>query len=100
MENQVRRCLRLPDGDARVDPPDDGGCDAVGQRQSKPLRDLVAGLLFGLAGAYAAVTERMAGEFNGHILVALLASLLAFLIAGLGTVGLRQPRPQAGGAGR
>jgi hypothetical protein len=58
--------------------------------------NLIAGLLYGLVGTYAVVSELMAGEFNGHVLMAAAASLLALLIAGLGAVGLRQPTLKAG----
>ena len=45
-----------------------------------------------LFGVYAVVGHVMDGGFNGHVLMAAVAGALAFLIAGLGMVGLRKPR--------
>ena len=53
--------------------------------------NLIAGLAFGLFGVYAVVSHVAAGDFNAHVLMAGIASALAFLIAGLGMVGLRKP---------
>ncbi len=52
---------------------------------------LIAGLAFGLFGVYAVVGHIMDGGFNGHVLMAAVAGALAFLIAGLGMIGLRKP---------
>ena len=52
--------------------------------------NLVAGMAFGLFGVYAVVRETSADGFNVHILMIVVASLLALLIAALGLIGLRQ----------
>ena len=52
--------------------------------------NLVAGMALGLFGVYAAVRETSADGFNVHILMIVVASLLALLIAALGLIGLRQ----------
>ena len=52
--------------------------------------NLIAGMALGLFGVYAAVRETSADGFNVHILMIVLASLLALLIAALGLIGLRQ----------
>ena len=52
--------------------------------------NLVAGMAFGLFGVYAVVRETSADGFNVHILMIVVASLLALLIAALGSIGLRQ----------
>jgi tetrahydromethanopterin S-methyltransferase subunit F len=66
----------------------------VGDRVNRYV-NLIAGLLFGLLVAYAMVGELLAGEFNGHLLLVALGCSLAFLIAVLGLVGLRQPPSEA-----
>lgn len=66
----------------------------VGDRVNR-YASLIAGLLFGLLGTFAVVSHLVAGDANGHVLLAGLSTLLAFVIAGLGAVGLRQPEPQA-----
>jgi hypothetical protein len=55
----------------------------------------IAALVLGLAGSFGVVSHLLAGEFNGHVLMAMLACFLAFLIAGLGLVALRQPTAPA-----
>jgi len=58
--------------------------------------NMIVGLLFGLFAAFAVVSHLLAGEFNGHILMAALGGALVFLIAGLSLVELRQqPTSQA-----
>ena len=52
--------------------------------------NLVAGMALGLFGVWAAVLETSADGFNVHILMNSVASLLAFLIAALGLIGLRK----------
>jgi hypothetical protein len=61
--------------------------------------NLIAGLVFGLFGVYAVVGHLSAGDFNVHVLMVAMAGALAFLIAGLGLVGLRQPSSQAAAGG-
>jgi hypothetical protein len=51
----------------------------------------IAGAAFGLFGAYALGNHLVAGDFNGNVLMAGLATVFAFGIAGLGLAGLRQP---------
>ncbi len=53
--------------------------------------NLIAGVAFGLFAVYAVVGHLLAGDFNGHVMMAALAGGLAFLIAGLASVGRRQP---------
>jgi hypothetical protein len=52
--------------------------------------NLVAGMALGLFGLYAVVRETSADGFNIHILMIVVASLLALLIAALGAIGRRQ----------
>jgi hypothetical protein len=52
--------------------------------------NLIAGLAFGLFGVFAVVSHLSAGDFTAHVLLAGLAGALAFVIAGLGLIGLRQ----------
>ena len=66
----------------------------AGDRVSR-YANLVAGLLFGLLAAYGMVGELLAGGLNGHVLLVALGCSLAFLIAALSLVGLRQPTSQA-----
>ena len=61
----------------------------VGDRVNHYL-NLVAGLAVGLMGALP-VMEIAEGTFDGHVVMALTAAALAFLIAGISAVGLRQP---------
>lgn len=58
------------------------------------LVNLVAGLLCGLLMVYGMAGDLLAGEFNGHVLLVALGAGLAFLIAALSLVGLRQPASQ------
>jgi hypothetical protein len=53
--------------------------------------NLIAGLAFGFFGVFAVASHLVAGDFNGHVLMAALAGVLAFVIAGLALVGLRRP---------
>ena len=53
--------------------------------------NLIAGMAFGLFGAYAMVSHLLAGDFNGHVLMVAVAGVLASLIAGLGYAELRKP---------
>lgn len=62
----------------------------VGVRANRALNP-IAGLAFGLFGVYAVTSHLLAGDFNGHVLMAALAAALAFLIAGLGLAERRQP---------
>ncbi len=51
----------------------------------------IAGLAFGLFGAWAAVSEILGGHLDGHVVMVVTAVALALLIGGLGCVRLRQP---------
>jgi hypothetical protein len=51
--------------------------------------NLVAGLAFGLVGALP-VTDILEGTFDGHVVMALMAAALGWLIGGLSLVELRQ----------
>ena len=62
----------------------------VGERVNRYV-NLIAGLGFGLFGAYAAGSYILAGGFNAHVLMVVLAGVLALVIAGLGLAELRQP---------
>lgn len=53
--------------------------------------NLIAGVAFGLFGVFAVGSHVAAGDFNGHVLMAALAGVLAFVIAGLGLAELREP---------
>jgi hypothetical protein len=53
--------------------------------------NVVAGSAFGLLGVYAVGGALLAGELHWHVWPTALAAAFAFLIAGLGVVGLRQP---------
>ena len=66
----------------------------VGARANRAL-NLIAGLAFGFFGVYAVTSHLLAGDFNGHVLMAALAAVLAFLIAGLGLAERRQPVSEA-----
>lgn len=50
-----------------------------------------AGMAIGLFSVFVVVGETSGGDFNAHVLMAALAGALAFLIGGLGLIGLRQP---------
>ncbi len=67
----------------------------VGDRVNRYV-NLIAGMAFGLFGVYAAVGHTLADGFNVHILMVAVGAALAFLIAGLGLVGLRRPSQTAG----
>jgi tellurite resistance protein TehA-like permease len=62
----------------------------VGDRANR-IVNLVGGLAFGLFGVFAVVSHSVAGDFNGHVVMAGVAGILAFLIAGLSLVELRRP---------
>jgi len=66
----------------------------VGARVNRYL-NLIAGLLFGLLAGFGMVSELLAGELNAHVLLVALGCSLAFLVAILSLVGLRQPASQA-----
>jgi hypothetical protein len=53
--------------------------------------NLIAGLAFGLFGVFAVVGHLVDGGLNVHVLMVAVASIGAFLIAGLSLVGLRRP---------
>jgi hypothetical protein len=53
--------------------------------------NLVVGGLFGLFGAFAVAAHLMDGGLTGHVVLVAVAGILAFLIAGLGALGLRHP---------
>lgn len=53
--------------------------------------NLIAGTLLGLATAFAVGSHLLAGELNGHILLGVLGSVLAFVIAGLSATSLSRP---------
>lgn len=63
----------------------------VGERVNR-YSNLIAGAAFGLFATYAFVSHTLAGDFNAHTVMVAVAGALAFVIAGLGLVGLRQPR--------
>lgn len=52
--------------------------------------NLIVGLAYGLYGSFVVVGEIIDGHFDGHILMTVVACILAFLIAALGLIGLRQ----------
>jgi hypothetical protein len=52
--------------------------------------NVIAGLAFGLFGVFGVVGHVLGGGFNVHVLMVSVAGALAFLIAGLGLVGLRK----------
>ena len=66
----------------------------VGDRVNR-YANLIAGLLFGLLAGFGMVSELLAGELNGHVLLVALGCSLALMIAVLSLVGLRQPASQA-----
>ncbi len=66
----------------------------VGDRLNRYL-NVVGGLLFGLLGSYGVGSHLADGEVNGHVALAALATLLAFLIAALGVAALRRPAPDS-----
>lgn len=70
----------------------------VSERVNRSV-NLIAGLAFGSFGVYAVVNHIVTGDFNAHVLMAGVASALAFLIAGLGMVGLRKPTTSADARG-
>lgn len=51
--------------------------------------NLIAGLAFGAFGVFAVVSHLAEGDFTAHVLLMGIAGAVAFLIAGLGLVGLR-----------
>jgi hypothetical protein len=53
--------------------------------------NVVAGLALGIVGVFLAGGELLGGELHWHVLPSALATVFAFLIAGLSVVGLRQP---------
>ncbi|MEA2023525.1 MAG: DUF6326 family protein [Actinomycetota bacterium] len=53
--------------------------------------NLVAGLAFGLFGVFAVVSHTLDGGFNVHVLMAAVAGVGAFLIAGLSLARLKTP---------
>ena len=73
----------------------------VGDRVNRYL-NLIAGLAVGLFGFYPVVSEVLAGDFNGHVLMAAVAGALAFLIAAWGwsTCGSRPRRRPHGDLNR
>ncbi len=66
----------------------------VGDRLNRYL-NVVGGLLFGALGAYGVGSHLADGEVNGHVLLAALTTLLAFLIAALGVAALRSPAAES-----
>lgn len=66
----------------------------VGERMNR-YANLIGGTAFGLFGVYAVVNHLLAGDFNGHVLMAALAGVLAFVIAGLGLAEFRKPTSPA-----
>ena len=91
MEGDPERRLGLRLRSVGDHPRGDGGGDAASRRPGEPRPNLIAGLAVGLFGFYPVVSEVLAGDFNGHVLMAAVAGALAFLIAGLGLVDLREP---------
>ncbi len=51
----------------------------------------VVGALLGLFATFGVISHLSLGEFNGHVLMAMVAGLLAFLVVGISTVELRHP---------
>ena len=51
--------------------------------------NLVVAVPLGAFGVFAVISEVAGGEFHPHVLIAALATLIAFLIAGLSVAGLR-----------
>ncbi len=70
----------------------------VGDRANRYV-NLIAGTAFGLFGVYAVTSHLLAGDFNGHVLMAGLAGAIAFVIAALGFVEVRRPRVRTGAKG-
>jgi hypothetical protein len=62
----------------------------VGDR-ANPYVNLVGGLLVGLAGAYAGLSELAGSGFDAHVLLVGVSCLLALLVAGLSAAALRRP---------
>jgi multidrug efflux pump subunit AcrB len=54
------------------------------------VTNVVAGLLLGLFGVFAVISHVLTGGFNGHVLMAAVAGVIAFVIAGLGAAGFRR----------
>lgn len=69
----------------------------VGDRVNR-WANLIGGLAFGLFGVFAVVSHLSAGDLTAHVLWAGVAGALAFLIAGLGLVGLRQTTSESAGS--
>ena len=57
--------------------------------------NLVVGGVLGLFGAVAVSLEAFDGGVNGHVVLVAAAGILAFVIAGLGALGLRHPEGRA-----
>lgn len=54
--------------------------------------NLIAGLAFGLFGAFGVISHVVDGGFNVHVLMVAVADAGAFLIAGLSLAGMRRSR--------
>jgi hypothetical protein len=65
----------------------------VGDRVNRYV-NVIVGLALGLFGVYAVGSELLAGHLHWHVWPTALATAFAFLIAGLGVVGLRQSSSQ------
>jgi hypothetical protein len=61
---------------------------------NRPTRyaNLIIAALLGLFAAYAVGSHLAAGDFDGHVVMAALAGVLAFLVAGLAIAWLRTPQ--------
>ena len=62
--------------------------------------NVVVGSLLGLFGVFMGSGELLAGEIHWHVWPTVLAIVFAFLIAGLGLIGLRQSSSPEGDQGR
>ena len=60
----------------------------VGDRVNRYVNLMVA-LGYGLFGSFLVVSEIAGGHFNGHVLMAVVACVLGFLIAAVGLIGIR-----------
>ena len=57
--------------------------------------NLIAGLAFGAFGVFAVVSHLAEGDFTAHVMLMGVAGAVAFLIAGMSLVGLRQTSESA-----
>jgi len=57
--------------------------------------NVVVATLFGLFAGWGAISHMLEGQFTGHVVMAALGSLLAFLTAGLGVLWVRRHAHEA-----